>query len=67
MGTKGKLIIIALLMSGIVALLVWSKNGDRKKTWPIAGAGNGAIDPGGSATDENVRPIGEPEGPFISH
>jgi nucleoid-associated protein YgaU len=61
MGTKGKLIIIALLMSGIVALLVWSKNGDRKKTMPIAGAGSGAIDPGAGVADDNVRPIGNPD------
>jgi len=62
MGTKGKLLIIALLMSGIVALLVWSKNGDRKKTLPAAGANNGAIEGGAPVVDDsNLRPIGEPD------
>lgn len=38
MGTKAKLSVIAVLMSGIVGLLIWSKNGDRKKpVIPAAG------------------------------
>ncbi|NUN47579.1 MAG: LysM peptidoglycan-binding domain-containing protein [Candidatus Brocadiae bacterium] len=44
MGTKGKLIVIALLMSGIVALLVWSKNGDRRKTATPARLNEGAME-----------------------
>lgn len=62
MGTKGKLLIIALLMSGIVSLLVWSKNGDRKKTPPAAGSNNGSIDPGVPVADDPyVRPVTEPD------
>ncbi|MBI2919935.1 MAG: LysM peptidoglycan-binding domain-containing protein [Planctomycetes bacterium] len=50
MGTKGKLTIIAVLMSGIVTLLVWSKNGDRKKTALPQGALNhGAVEGAGPA------------------
>ncbi|MEK7468239.1 MAG: LysM peptidoglycan-binding domain-containing protein [Planctomycetota bacterium] len=62
MGTKGKLLIIALLMSGIVSLLVWSKNGDRKKSMPAAGANNGAIEGGAPVADDtNLRPIDDPD------
>ncbi len=62
MGTKGKLLIIALLMSGIVSLLVWSKNGDRKKTPPASGANSGAIDPAGPVADDPyTRPVAEPD------
>ncbi|MCC6737726.1 MAG: LysM peptidoglycan-binding domain-containing protein [Planctomycetia bacterium] len=52
MGTKGKLLIIALLMSGIVSLLVWSKNGDRKKMPPASGTGSGAVESGGPLADD---------------
>jgi len=71
MGTKGKLTVIAVLMSGIVALLVWSKNGDRKKTPTPQNAvtnGNGAIDPSpggdepGNRVIENADPMHSPTG-----
>lgn len=61
MGTKGKLLIIALLMSGIVSLLVWSKNGDRRKMPPANGVNNGAVESGGPlADDPYARPNLEP-------
>lgn len=57
MGTKGKLLIIALLMSGIVSLLVWSKNGDHKKVSPAVGSANkGAVDESPASDDPNARP-----------
>ncbi|MCE9583854.1 MAG: LysM peptidoglycan-binding domain-containing protein [Planctomycetes bacterium] len=57
MGTKGKLLIIALLMSGIVSLLVWSKNGSAKKATPTVGSANkGAVDEVPAADDPNARP-----------
>jgi nucleoid-associated protein YgaU len=51
MGTKGKLVVIALLMSGIVALLVWSKNGDRKRSQTPAAANGGAVESNAGPSD----------------